>query len=375
MTTTPNMHLTLPVVSLTPGPEWASNINADLSLIDSHNHTFGNGALIPTAGLNINADLTFNNVYSALNLASTGYSDQASASHVSSIYSTGGDLWWNNGSNVPVQITNGISVAGASGTITGLVSPASATFNVGTGTFTFQSNTNQAAQMDVGPLLLRRTTSLSPAITIIPASGLTNWTLTLPPSPPASVASVLGISTSGAVSNLTPDSTLTVTSSTIGVANSGIQTVNIANNQVTISKMASLPFVKTTSTAGNLTGVTDWENVPNLSVLFSVAAASTGRPIVICMQPSQGSLLTGSYISASNVGRLGINVVGPSGTAVIGVMLFQDNIRIPTSSYSVIYFPPSVGLYTFSAQVAKDATASLATDFTFNNVLMFAYQI
>lgn len=58
--TSPNMGMTIPTPGVTPGPTYATNISNDLSIIDAHNHTPGNGALVPTAGLNINANLPFN---------------------------------------------------------------------------------------------------------------------------------------------------------------------------------------------------------------------------------------------------------------------------------------------------------------------------
>lgn len=43
-TTSPNMGMPVPVVGTDPGPDWANNINACLSIIDSHNHSTGQGA-------------------------------------------------------------------------------------------------------------------------------------------------------------------------------------------------------------------------------------------------------------------------------------------------------------------------------------------
>ena len=57
-TTSPNMGLTVPLVG-DAGTGYATNISAALNLIDAHNHTSGKGLPVPTAGLNINADLAF----------------------------------------------------------------------------------------------------------------------------------------------------------------------------------------------------------------------------------------------------------------------------------------------------------------------------
>ena len=45
-TTSPNMGMPVPVPSVDPGPDWANNIVADMSIIDSHDHSPGKGAPI-----------------------------------------------------------------------------------------------------------------------------------------------------------------------------------------------------------------------------------------------------------------------------------------------------------------------------------------
>lgn len=56
------MGLTVPVTGVTPGGlgGYSDQINADLALIETHNHTTGQGNLVPAAGLNINGNLSFN---------------------------------------------------------------------------------------------------------------------------------------------------------------------------------------------------------------------------------------------------------------------------------------------------------------------------
>ena len=44
--TSPNMGLTIPTPTVTPGPQYATNIAGDLTIIDQHNHSTGNGAPI-----------------------------------------------------------------------------------------------------------------------------------------------------------------------------------------------------------------------------------------------------------------------------------------------------------------------------------------
>lgn len=106
------MNLTLPDPTVTPGPTWATELNAAVTTVDSHDHTPGKGVKVPTDGININSDLSLNS-HSAVSVKTTSYDNQPStlaASVVSSTYVVGGDLYYNNGSGQPVQVTNGSSV-------------------------------------------------------------------------------------------------------------------------------------------------------------------------------------------------------------------------------------------------------------------------
>src|SRR5215813_10420746 len=104
---TPFMNLTLPTPSVTIGPTWATNINTALTSIDSHNHTAGQGVQIPSAGININADLLWNN-FNFTGLRSTKFTSQngvlALTSDINCVYVNNGDLFYNNGSNQSVRL-------------------------------------------------------------------------------------------------------------------------------------------------------------------------------------------------------------------------------------------------------------------------------
>lgn len=58
---TANMNLDLPTVGVTVGPTWASQLNTAITSIDSHDHTSGKGVQIPSAALNIDADVDWGN--------------------------------------------------------------------------------------------------------------------------------------------------------------------------------------------------------------------------------------------------------------------------------------------------------------------------
>lgn len=108
------MSLTLPTPSVTIGPQWATELNAALTVIDSHDHSSGKGVQIKTNGLNIDANLSFNS-YAATDLLKTQYTDQASAlsgaSNLYSVYTVNGDLYYTNGAGTAVQVTDGTGLS------------------------------------------------------------------------------------------------------------------------------------------------------------------------------------------------------------------------------------------------------------------------
>lgn len=112
------MNLNLPTPTVTLGPEWATELNTALETIDSHDHTSDKGVQIPTAGLNINADLDFNS-NKAFSLLSTQFTEQTAtltgATNAGSVYVTSGDLYYTNTSGVAVQLTSGGSIVSTPG--------------------------------------------------------------------------------------------------------------------------------------------------------------------------------------------------------------------------------------------------------------------
>ncbi len=103
------MLLILPTVSNELGPAWASELNAALTLVDSHDHTAGKGTKISPAGFVVNANMDFL-TYAIQNLKGAYLYDQGGtldSSQHAVIYQNAGNLYYNNASGVPVQITSG----------------------------------------------------------------------------------------------------------------------------------------------------------------------------------------------------------------------------------------------------------------------------
>lgn len=121
-TTTPNMNLVLPDVSITAGPQWATLLNAAYALIDSHDHATGHGVKITPSGMNISSDLSFaqNN---ATNLRTLRMFNNSSISlgvnDKTCLYSLNNELYYVDGAGNNIQMTlNG--VIDLSGTISAL---------------------------------------------------------------------------------------------------------------------------------------------------------------------------------------------------------------------------------------------------------------
>lgn len=113
MPTTTNMNMELPTVGVTIDPTWASNLNDALTnKVDLHDHTTGLGVRVPSAGLNINADLSFQS-NDATNLRSVALNNNVAtlpSGDIRALYASGGNLYYNNNSGTPIQITTGSSL-------------------------------------------------------------------------------------------------------------------------------------------------------------------------------------------------------------------------------------------------------------------------
>lgn len=181
------MNLPIPVPGATIGPEWAEDINNCLLIIDGHMHAPNYGVQVTPSGLNINADLTFND-NNATQLRTTRFMVQSAAlgtaSDIGCVYVTGVDLYFNDINGNQIQITQNGGVAGSPGSISNLTSPASASYVALSQTFVWQSDVNTPANMDAGSYIFRNITASSNGITVSAPNALgSNYTLTLPTLP------------------------------------------------------------------------------------------------------------------------------------------------------------------------------------------------
>ena len=187
------MGLTLPTPTVTPGPQYAIENNSAFTVIDSHNHTSGSGLPVPSAGININADLPFQN-FNAITLRSTRFTDQGTAislpSDLGCVYIAGGELWYNDGIGQQVQITAGGAINAASiGGIGGDygTSTASVFYTSVDQSYYFWQDVNLYATMETGPIVLHPLTPSPFGVTLQAFPTLSaDYDVTFPNALPAS---------------------------------------------------------------------------------------------------------------------------------------------------------------------------------------------
>lgn len=368
---TPNMSLPVPVPGSEPGPQYATDQNNAFTIVDAHNHAPGSGVVIPSAGIGINADLPFNG-FNATLLKSTRFTAQLSpltavSPNIGCVYVSGVDLYYNDLSGNQIRITSSGSVAGSSGTITGLPSgTASAAYDSVSGTFIFQQATSTAANIDGATLIVRYPGSYpTPSGNYIalqaPSSLATGYALTLPALPSAN-NTFLTIGTAGtiAASFTVDNSTLEFSGSNLIVKALGITAAQIANTTITAAKIVSGTITGTQITTNvNLAGTGVKAGGKNVIVNNTNNIADIGLSIIRGRINSNGAIAAGEGFT-----------VPSSGSGIYTVAFSEAYLDVPAVSFSVlasgyVVFIQSISSSGFVCTVSTPAGAVTPQDFTF----------
>lgn len=352
----PNMNLPVPVVGTDVGPDWAMNINACLSILDQHNHTTGQGVPITPSGLNISSDLSFLG-NSATNLKSTVFTAQTAFATLAALYVKGVDLYFNDGSGNAVQITTGGAVNATSSGITNGTASASFVSSV----LVVNAASTTPANIKGGSLLLGNNTAGSHYLTLAPPNAMgADYGLVLPAIPAAN-NTIVTIDTSGNIGSsvVTDNSTLEISSNTLQVKASGIDTAQLKFHAVTKDKTAplgqqiSLSCLGFGTTSGSFTGVTN----------LSVTITTTGRPVSLALIPDSNS-------SFNSLIRYTTAIAGTANIAFFNGSSQMTNSALVTSTsnldkqalYLAYVDTPLAGTYTYNVQ-AKVTTGTLTVDY------------
>jgi len=221
---TPNMNLIQPTIGIDSGLFWEQSSNNNSYILDGHNHSPGYGVQINPSGININADLTFNNTNNLIQVRSVRFqplnANISNPADIGCLYESVNNLWFNDGLGNQVQITSGGSVNATSSGI----SSGSATAGFLSSVLVVSSAPNTPANIQAQSILLGNNIANSKYVTLsAPSSLAANYNLILPSIPGSS--SFLQIDTAG---NITAGPTIAA----------GIGTSNIAPNAVTNSELA-----------------------------------------------------------------------------------------------------------------------------------------
>lgn len=367
------MGLTIPTVSVTPGPDYANEVNADLGLIAEHDHTDGNGVPVPAAGLNINADLPFGS-NNATGLRSVRFTNNGSplagGTDAGCAYESGGDLWYNDGEGNQIQITRDGSLnASAIGGISGMAGTAAAvTYDNGQGTFEFTTGPDMDGGIVAGRVIVKATDGKQ--ITISADDGMAaDYDVKLPVALPGASAFV----TLDAAGQLATPIPTALGIDTANLAASAVTTVKIADANVTKPKLAALGNQASAEiSSGTLTSST-YASITSATVTLT----TTGRPVFVGLiaRATAGGVLRVTETSGSP-GTISANLaLTDNAGSEFAVNTFgatvasNGQMNIPPGSFWYIY-TPAAGAHVLQLRYLVGANSSMI----FSGVLV-AYEL
>jgi hypothetical protein len=359
------MNLPEPVVGQEAGPQYAIDINAALTLIDGHNHSPGSGVLVTPNGLDINVDLPFGSNNATL-LRSVRFTPQSSPlalpADLGAVYVSGVDLYYNDENGNQIRITQSGAVAGAPGSIGGLVAPASVTYNPLTQTFIFQSGVNTSGYLDSGPVTVRNNTVSSPGVTINPPVGLAAaYALFLPAALPSSTQ-LLTLSSTGQ---------LAVTNTALPYIAAGSLTGSqLANGTVTSTQLHMQNI-----TAGS-TGSVNYSSGIGSTGFGTISITPAGSFVVLTQQEVRVSGTftgnSGNFVSSVAITCTNLTTSASLGTRLVQVFITGSltgwvfDIGQTMFWYDLSPVVGSVNNYQFTAATSVTANTSSSGSLTAN---------
>lgn len=309
-TLSPNMNLIIPTVGQEPGPLYASDINASLTLIDQHSHSAGSGVPITPNALNISSDLTFQS-NNATDLRTARFAPQVAAlslpTDLGCLYEAGVDLYYNDGAGNQIRLTQSGSIVGTAGSITGLPSgTASAAYSAGV--FTWQQSTGVGATMDSGSVIIREEVASGKGVTLQAQTALVaDYSLTLPLIPSSQKIMTLDNAGNMAAAYVTDNIRITVISNTITLVPGGVTESYIADGAVTTPKLFDAAVTTIKIADGNVTQAKMAANSVGTVQLIDGNVTPAKRSTALASQNTSALITTvqsaGAQISIVKTGR------------------------------------------------------------------------
>lgn len=347
-----NMNLVIPGVGTQPGPQYATDVNTSLTLVDQHDHTTGKGVQITPAGLNINDDLSMNSnsLTDAISIVFTA-STSAVTTPMSLSVAPGGespqqqDLWFTPDTGIPIQITKNGAVNVVASSIDG------ETYSAGTFYWTQSQDSlpTTPANFDIGSVTIRPNTALTTyGVTLSPSTSISSqYSIQLPLLPSSQKIMTLDASGNMAAPYTVDGSTITISSNVIGVPAGGITDTEIALNTITYDRLVdglngtwnvdtlvitTPSFNVRVATTTNGTMATAFDNgstvdgvvlATNDKILIKNQTVSSDNGVYV-VQASGTPVRDTSYDTFSELNYAGVHVT--AGTVNANTNWFQNNI-------------------------------------------------
>jgi hypothetical protein len=210
---------------------WGGELNSDLDLIDQHDHTAGKGVKVPSAGLNINADVSWSSGgtnyaikdLKALDMAPVASATVSTLADAFFVNISDNELYWRNHSGTNVKVTSGssLNVSGFVGGIGGDYSSVSAllSYDDSTRRYLFQQELAAGLRAWAGIAsadldIYEKAVSITNKVTLkSPGALAASYTLTFPAALPAStyIATISNAGLIGTPTNIATPGTVTGT--------------------------------------------------------------------------------------------------------------------------------------------------------------------
>lgn len=318
MSLTPLMNLDLPTVGPggTAGPQWATKINAALTLLDSHDHTTGKGVKITPAGLNINSDLAIGTSDAPKNLTSVKSLRFVSQSAVlasgddkSCFYVVDGDLYYNNSSGAAIQLTDdsgiNLSSVGSIGGDYSTTAGASVTYNDTSKLYLFKQTAAITADLAGGSVFIYENVASGKYTKLKVPTGLSsNIDLTLPAALPLSTLPVTltsaGVLATGQIATA-QIADLAVT--TAKLDNGAVTAAKIPDGGITAVKLAGLKYAVSDECASFTYTNSSQSSTPQVVDELDASIVTTARPVIV------------ELVNTSSGGSVSIG--GPDGCTIL----------------------------------------------------------
>lgn len=357
--TTASMFLTIPTVGTTVGPDYALNVNADLSLIDSHDHSLGRGVQIQPSGININTDFSMNS-NDLTNVGGITFTALGSnPTTIQHLYVSPGvetplteDLWFNDGNGNQVQITNNGLVNATIASLPGQ--------SYAAGTFFWKQGAGSTtpANFDIGSITIRPNVAATTfGVRLTPPAGITSqYDIALPLLPASQ--SIMTIDNSGTIT--TPD-VWPITNSSIAVGtitgnrlvNQTITAAQIANDTITTTQISPTAGI----TGGQIATGTITQN--NLEVKTVAPYALAG---MVAQSAASGTFsnATTTYTQDTSAQTVTITVASPAVMAVASTTGYFIGMPVKFTTTGALPTGLTAGTYYFVSNVINATTFSVS---------------